>query len=319
MNRKLVFSLLGLSLILLIICGVSVGFGMLLYSFSNSTGGGFGGGDAVAIVRVEGTILTGDAPVDFFGEPLPGAYSNTIVEQLQWANDSERVKAVLLYVDSPGGGVLPSDLIYKQITEMEKPVVVWMGSLAASGGYYISAPATEIWASRHTLTGSLGVIIQLFNISGFMEEYGLEATSITSGEFKDSGSLFKEMSAEERVIWQSLVDESYQIFVDIIAEGREMDEETVLELADGRIYSALQAQELGLVDEIGYLDEAIKRAAELGGVEGEPSIIDYGATTTSISVGSLFGFGQPASPYQTLQELKQLHQTPMLMYLYTGE
>jgi protease-4 len=314
-NKKRVFWIIGLSLAVLVICGFSVGFSLLLYGAMKNQGG-FGTGSAVAVIRVEGVIQPGEPPPDIFGNPTIGAYSARIVRQLKQANESSQIKAVVLRIDSPGGGVVASDEIYEQVMAMDKPVVISMGTLAASGGYYISAPADEIWANRHTLTGSIGVIIQFISVEDFIAEYGIDVTTVKSGNNKDTGSLYRDMTPEEEALWQTIIDQSYDVFVQIIADGRGLDEETVRELADGRVYTGQQALELGLVDNLGNLAEATKRAAELGGIKGEPRIIDYGRD------GSLFGgftgaFHQP-SPVEELQELLHLNTPPTLMYLYTG-
>lgn len=300
---------------MLLLCGASVLFGVLVFNMAEGKST-FVSDNSVAIVRVEGVIQSGNAPVDVFGSTAQGAYSNNIIRQLKAANDDPKVKAVVLRVDSPGGGVVASDEIYEQMVAMNKPVVVSMGTMAASGGYYVSAPATEIWANRHTMTGSIGVIIQFVNIAGFMEEYGIGANAVTSGINKDTGSMYREMSDDELAIWQGIIDEAYDVFVSIIAEGRGLDEETVRTLADGRVYTGKQALDLGLVDQLGNLDDVIQRAAELGGIEGEPNVVDFN-TAPSIFPG-LFGALQPKSPATELQELLQLDTPPSLMYLYSG-
>jgi len=204
----------------------------------------------VAIVRVEGVILSGDPPVDPFSTPA-GAYSGGVVDHLKQAEEDPDVKAIVLRVDSPGGSVVGSDEIYQQLLVMTKPVVVSMGELAASGGYYVSAPADEIFANPGTLTGSIGVISQFVQIADLLDEYGVEVTTIKSGEFKDFGSLYRSMSEKEKAAWQAIIDETYAEFVRIVADGRELPVDEVRELADGRIYSGRQALELELVDQLG--------------------------------------------------------------------
>ena len=311
-KKKTLYWILGVSAGLVLLCGLSILFSFAVYGAMR--GGGPGFGDAIALIRVEGLIQAGEPPSDFLGTPVEGAYSDRIVRLLKEADASKNVKAVVLRVDSPGGGVVASDEIYEQVAAMSKPVVVSMGTLAASGGYYISAPADEIWANRHTLTGSIGVIIQFVNIEGFMEEYGIEATTVKSGANKDTGSLFRSLTDEEIAIWQEIIDESYDIFVKVVAEGRGLDEEAVRELADGRVYTGQQALELGLVDRLGNLQDAVNRAAELGGIEGEPRIIDYSKTRPGL-VG-LFSRLHTPSPAEELQTLLQLNTPPTLMYLY---
>lgn len=317
-NKKKLFWIGGILLVLIIICG---GFTVLGLLVARMAGGGEAGlplGDAVAIVRVEGVILPGDAPPPSpFSTDTGSAYSGQVVESLKKAEENDKVKAVILYVDSPGGSVYASDEIYRQIKEMDKPVVAAMGSLAASGGYYISAPTDEIWASPHTLTCSIGVISQFINVEEFAKEYGITAVTIKSGKFKDTGNPFREFTEEDRQLWQDIIDEAYAAFVGIVAEGRGMSEEEVRAIADGRICTGLQAQEMGLVDELGYLPDVIERAAELGGIEGEPRVIEY---------DNYGGFWEALGaslhrpdPVEQLQRLLHYHSGSPLMYLYTGQ
>jgi protease-4 len=272
-------------------------------------------GPAVAIVRVEGIIVSGTPPIDPFSSTT-GAYSGVVVDHLTQAEEDPNVKAVVLHVDSPGGSVVGSDEIYQQMLAMTKPVVVSMGELAASGGYYVSAPANEIFANPATLTGSIGVISQFINIGELLEEYGVEVTTIKSGEFKDIGSLFRSMSDKEKASWQAIIDETYDEFVQIVADGREMSVAEAKELADGRIYTGRQALDLGLVDQLGNLDAAIQRAAELGGIEGEPRIVEY-QQPLSVFQG-LLGMTRPAGPLSDVMELLDRGQRPVLQYLYVG-
>ncbi len=315
MKKKTLIWITVLALIFVVLCGLSVGFGVLV--FNASSGGSFTTSDSVAIVHVEGVIRAGDPPTDVFGSPAEGAYSNLVVRQLKQANKNSHIKAVVLRVDSPGGGVVASDEIYEQVAAMDKPVIVSMGTMAASGGYYISAPADEIWANRHTLTGSIGVIIQFVNIKGFMEKYGIGATTIKSGVNKDTGSLYRTMTDSEKAIWQGIVDEAYGVFVDIVAQGRGLEPETVRNLADGRVYTGQQALKLHLVDHLGNLKQAIDRATELGGIEGEPNVIDYSKERSVFS--GLFGALRQPSPVEELQELLNINASPSLMYLYSGD
>ena len=280
---------------------------------SLAKGGGMGLGEAVAIVRVEGTILAGslpDSPFDGSG----GAYSDQIVEYLEQAQEDWSVKAIVLRVDSPGGSVVASDEIYQKMLEVEKPIVVSMGELAASGGYYISAPADVIMANPATLTGSIGVIAQMTNLEELMDKIGVEVVVIKSGIHKDEGSPFREMTEEEKAIWQAIIDETYAQFVAIVAEGRDLPEDKVREIADGRVYTGKQAMELGLVDELGNLPEAIGRAAELGGIEGEPRLVEYRRPPTLFETF----FGSLVSPFQPfdLARLLDLEGRPSLQYLY---
>jgi protease-4 len=175
---------------------------------------------------------------------------------------NKRNKGLLLYVDSPGGNVYESDELYLKIMEYkeksERPVYVYMGPIAASGAYYISAGADKIYANRNTWTGSIGVISgTYFDVSGFLNKHGITATDVTSGKNKGMGGYFEPMTDEQRAIIQSLVDEAYEQFTDIVAEGRGMDTETVKGIADGRIYTAKQAKGNGLIDDVMSEKEAI--------------------------------------------------------------
>jgi protease IV len=253
-------------------CGVLAVAGLtgigVLGSGSAYTASGIG--DAVAVVRVEGTILSGDET-----DSSTNAISGTVISQLQAAAADPTVKAIILRVDSPGGSVTGSAQIWEAVNKLEKPVVASMSAVAASGGYYVSAPADYIIARPDTLTGSLGVIMTLYDATELIEKAGIKVIDITSGENKAIGSMFAEMTPEQRQILEGLATESYNEFVRIIAEGRGMSEAEVLPLADGRVYSGRQALENGLIDALGDFDEAVQKAAELGGIPGEPRIVEY--------------------------------------------
>jgi len=229
-----------------------------------------GTGDAVAVVRVEGVINSGDR-----SNLSAGAVSGVVIEDLGSAAADPAVKAIVLRVDSPGGTVTGAAQIYEALQEIEKPVVVSMASVAASGGYYVSAPADYIFARPDTITGSLGVIMSLFNAAKLIDDLGIEAIAITSGPNKTLGSAWETLTPDQREILETLVDESYDEFVRIVAEGRNLSRERVIELADGRIYSGRQALDLELVDELGNMKAATQKAAELGGITGQPRVIEY--------------------------------------------
>lgn len=233
-------------------------------------GGGYG--PAVAIVHVEGVIVSGDS------EPFNAgtvAASRTVIEHIESAAANKDVKAIVLMVDSPGGSAYAADEIYHALKKVNKPIVVLMGSTAASGGYYVSMAADWIIANPNTLTGSIGVISEYPDASELMDKIGVKFTVITSGERKDIGSPYRTMTAEERAYLQKLVDEVYDGFVEIVAEGRKMTPEQVRPLADGSVYTGRQALKLSLIDQLGYREDAIAKAAKLGGISGEPRIIDY--------------------------------------------
>jgi protease-4 len=312
-KQRLLWMAIGAGLTLVLVCASCAGVFVIAASLGASD---LSVGPAVAIVRVEGVILSGDPPVDPFSTPA-GAYSGGVVDHLKQAEEDPDVKAIVLRVDSPGGSVVGSDEIYQQLLVMTKPVVVSMGELAASGGYYVSAPADEIFANPGTLTGSIGVISQFVQIADLLDEYGVEVTTIKSGEFKDFGSLYRSMSEKERAAWQAIIDETYAEFVRIVADGRKLPVDEVRELADGRIYSGRQALELELVDQLGNLSTAIQRAAELGGIEGEPRVIEY-EPPFNLFQGLVGMMRRPADPLSQVMTILDRAHGPALQYLYIG-
>jgi len=276
------------------------------------TGGGLMGlGEGVAVIPVEGTIVSGEPPS---GLTRPSnAYSAEIVRFIEQAEANPAVKAIVVRVDSPGGGVVASDEIYQALRKAEKPVVVSMGSVAASGGYYISCGADEVFANPNTLTGSIGVITLVPNIEGLLDKLGIKMYVMESGPHKEGGT-FQPFTEKEREIWKGIIEETYDNFVQVVVEGRELPEERVRELADGRICTGEQALEAGLVDTLGNLPEAVARAGERGGIGGKPRIIPY-RPTPSLFEG-LWGAFLPANPLAAWQELAG--QPFTVQYLYLG-
>ncbi len=201
--------------------------------------------------------------------------SRETVRQLRHFLKKDDVKAVVLRVDSPGGVVAPSQEIYEEVKRFaaKKKIVVSMGSLAASGGYYISAPATLIYANPGTITASIGVIIKLSNIESLMDKLGIKSTVIKTGKFKDSGSPLRQLTAEDRAMFQSVIDSTHNQFIRAVASGRKLPEEDVRRIADGRVLSGEQALALKLVDRLGTLQDAIEEAGRLAGIKGEPEVI----------------------------------------------
>lgn len=260
MNRKLI--LIGGIYFLL--------FLLLFFAFtfwtSRLIGGGQGAGwrsgDRIAIVRIEGVI----------------ADSKEIVEELRRYHEDDSIKAILIRIDSPGGAVVPSQEIYDEVKRIrdagKKRIVTSMGTVAASGGYYIAAASEKIIANPGTLTGSIGVIMELVNVEGLLQKIGVEGVVIKSGENKDVGSPFRKMTEQERALLQHVMDDVHAQFIEAVAEGRSLKVEAVRPYADGRIFTGRQAKEIGLVDELGNLQDAIKRTAELAGIEGEPQTVE---------------------------------------------
>jgi protease IV len=216
-------------------------------------------GEGVGYVEVKGLIVDGQETV----------------RQLRVLKKDDRVKAVVLRVDSPGGVVGPSQEISAEVKGLAKvkKVVVSMGSVAASGGYYISAPATMIYANPGTITGSIGVLMKFSNIEGLMGKVGMKAFTLKTGKFKDVGSPVRSMTPDERAMLQGVIDSTHSQFVRAVAEGRRLPVEEVRRIADGRIFSGEQALEHKLVDKLGTLQDAVEEAGRLAGVKGEPQLI----------------------------------------------
>jgi protease-4 len=216
-------------------------------------------GEKVALVRVAGVILDS---------------TNIIAELKDYSKDSS-VKAIVMRVDSPGGAVAPSQEIYEEILKIKKKkkVVVSMGSVAASGGYYISAPADKIVANPGTLTGSIGVIMEIPNVEGLMKKIGISAEIIKSGKNKDIASMYKSLTEEQKDILQDVLNDVHEQFISAISDSRGIEFNEVKKIADGRIFTGKKAQQIGLVDEIGNLQDAITLAGKLTGIEGEPDVV----------------------------------------------
>jgi protease-4 len=215
-------------------------------------------GDGVAVLEIEGAIED----------------SQTVLTELKRFKEMPWVKAVVVRIDSPGGAVAPTQEIFEEIvrSKKQKPFIASLGGMATSGGYYIAAACDRIVANPGTLTGSIGVIMQLTNVEELMKKIGVRGVSVKSGPNKDIGSPFQPLSPEGREILQALVDNVHSQFVVAVAKGRSMEETQVRKLADGRIYSGAQAQKLGLVDQFGTLQDAIEIAAKRGGIEAEPAV-----------------------------------------------
>lgn len=229
----------------------------------------------IAIIDISGILLNAYEP-KLFSE---GEHSvSLLVEQLEAAASDKRVKAVVLRINSPGGSVTASDAMYEEILAFRKktgkPVVACFQDVAASGAYYLACAADEIIAQRTSVTGSLGVVMQMVDLSGTLAKLGIRAEAITSGPFKDAGSPFRVMRPEEREVFQGMVDTFYRRFIEVIVEGRpDLSREQIVKLADGRVYTAEQALESGLVDRIATLREAVVIARERAGIKAAHAIL----------------------------------------------
>ena len=282
--------------------------------------------ERIALIEVNGTIIANQA--NSFLD-TPGYNHISFMEQLETIKSDESVKGILLSVNSPGGGTYESAQIKDKIDELQKttkiPLYVSMGNVAASGGYYIAASADKIFASEETLTGSIGVIMSSLNLSELYKKIGIEDSTIKSGQYKDIGSTSKKMTKEDQLILQSLVDDSYNRFVDVVAKGRGKDVSEVKTLADGRIYDGAQAKENGLVDQIGYYEDALEALKKDYQIE-DAEVFQYSTGSLSFNSFLTSKVSQLVSKKNTTEGLvtelyKQLSdvQSPRMMYLYGGE
>jgi protease-4 len=208
--------------------------------------------------RVSGLISDGENPVSVFRE------------KLDKAADDPLVKAVVLRINSPGGGVTASDIMYNDLlrfrAKTHKPVITCMMDVCASGGYYLATGSDAVYAHPSSITGSIGVIMNLYNAEGLCKMLGIEGDAIKSGPNKDIGNPMRKLTPEERAIMQGMVNQFYGRFVEVVANGRGLPVERVRQIADGRVYSAQEAKELGLIDEVGYLEDAIREARGRAGI-----------------------------------------------------
>jgi len=247
-----------------VIAALLIFFFILLFLIGRYSGGKtsrFAFGDKIAIVEVKGMITQ----------------SSGVIEELQQYLADDGVKAIILRVDSPGGGVGPSQEIYREIMRIKsnskRKVVTSMGSVAASGGYYIASASDLIVANPGTITGSIGVIMQFSNFEELLKKIGVKGVVLKSGEHKDIGSPFREMTPEEKRIMQEVLDNVHQQFIQAVADGRKLDRSKVAQIADGRILTGEQAKSLGLVDQLGNLQDTIDITAKLAGIVGKPNIL----------------------------------------------
>ena len=247
------------------------------------------GQERIALIRIEGPILD----------------SYTTVGELQQFGEDPLVKAIVLRIDSPGGGVAPSQEIYNAVKRVrknnQKTIVTSMGTVAASGGYYIAVASDRILANPGTLTGSIGVIMQLANFEDLMEKIGIRNTVIKSGRYKDVGSPFRTMTDKERQYLQSVMDDAHRQFIEAVADGRSLDIADVEVLADGRIFTGQQAKDALLVDELGDLQQAITLAADMSGMKEHPPVVESQKPFSLREfLGNRFlGGGTPALPIQS--------------------
>lgn len=255
----------------LIALGAGVGvlalFVFTVWLLLTVTDDGLPGGAKVAVVEVEGVIgVAAERSLD----------TESIVRTLAEYRDDPAVRAVVLRINSPGGVVAPTQEIFtavRRLREAKKPVVASLGSVAASGGYYVAVAADRIYASPGTLTGSIGVVMQLANLEGLLKKVGVEYVVVKAGAYKDVGNFARSMTPEERRILQALLDDVYDQFIVAVADGRGLEPKDVRAFAEGRIYSGRQAHGLKMVDNLGGLEDAIEAAAKMAGLPPKPKVI----------------------------------------------
>ena len=254
--------------------------------------------EKIGVIPIQGTIIN----------PEP------VVSQLITFKKDRRIKAIILRIDSPGGGVGASQEIYREIrkTIPAKKVVVSMGGVAASGGYYIAAAADKIVANPGTITGSIGVIMEFIQMEELLQKIGITLEVIKSGEYKDIGSPHRKLSERERALMNRLILDIKEQFVDAVADGRGLEKEAVQAIADGRIISGAMAKDLGLVDQLGNFQDAVDLAKKMAGIKGEAGLV-YPARPR---VGLLDLIFQKAN--QTLYGSIVNHTVPRLEYLWRG-
>ncbi len=216
-------------------------------------------GEKVAVLPITGLIADPEAPIEQFKK---------------FARD-DSVKAIVIRINSGGGGVGPSQEIFEEVRKLKgrKPVVASMGAIAASGGYYIACGARKIYANPGTITGSIGVVMPFVSAKDLAEKIGIKGMEVKSGRFKDTGSPLRDMRPDEKQLLQTVVDNVHMQFVRAVAEGRNLPVESVLAIADGRILSGEQAKSLKLVDALGNLEDAVADAGKMAGIKGEPAVV----------------------------------------------
>lgn len=237
---------------------------------------GASSGPAIGLIDVTGPIVTEGGGAF---ATTASAVADDIINAIETTAADDDVRVILMRVNSPGGSVVASDRIHHALEQVEQPLVVLMGETAASGGYYISAGAEHIIANPNTFTGSIGVILQAPNVEELADRFGYKQVIFKSGDNKDLLNPYRAVSEEEASILQSVIDEAYENFLQVILAGRDLSEDELRTLADGRIYTGEQALDVGLIDSVGYEEDAIAVAAELGGIqvaEGtEPRVIQH--------------------------------------------
>jgi protease-4 len=252
-----------LSLVFIGLVFAGLSFLILANIIKSGTSGEYysrGSGDKIGIVELNDVIITSDR----------------VVQDIKKFREDKSIKAIILRINSPGGGVAASQEMYdevKKTRESGKIIVVSMGSIAASGGYYVACGSNLSVANPGTLTGSIGVIAEFITIKDLADKLGIKENVIKSGKLKDSGNPFRDMNDSDRAYFQDVVNNSFGQFLDVVAKERKINKDTLMKYANGRVFTGLQAQKIGLVDSIGSFEDAIRITARMAGIEGEPSLV----------------------------------------------
>ena len=334
MNTKRWIALIAAAVLLMFSLGLNSIMALFKTDFLSSFESAFGEADTtvyelpleagdfdsrIALLTVKGTIL--DTGSGSLWEDVEYDHQG-FLGQLESVMNDDTVKGVVLHVDSPGGGVLESAEIHEQLVKLKEerqiPIYVSMGTYAASGGYYIAAPADKIFAQKETITGSIGVIMQSYNFEKLAEKVGIEFETIKSGEHKDMFGGVRASTEEEKAMLQEIINESYEDFVDVVEQGRGMTEAQVKQVADGRILGGTQAMRAGLVDAIGDVDDTVAALRTDFNLE-DAELFEYSSDNNTL--GSLFGakvgalFG-PSEEEKLMQKILSTSNSPRMMYLY---
>ncbi len=298
-NTKIILWFLGICGVILI---VFFSFGIIFLKNISSSDEtyevtmGKSSGDKLAVIELKEEIIS----------------SEEIVRQFKKYGDDKSIKGIVFRVESPGGGVVASQEIYEAVRKVRdkgKPVVVSMGSVAASGGYYVSCGGSRIVANRGTLTGSIGVIMEFIHFNKLMDKIGIDATTVKTGKLKDAGSPKRSPTEEDKKYFKAITNDVYEQFIRVVIEERELSRDTVLALADGRVFTGEQALRVGLIDTLGTYEDAVSIAAGLARIKGEPQLVKERKRRYTI-YESLFG-----SVKEELGDLKQKFlQQPILQY-----
>jgi len=276
------------------------------------------GKDKILLISISGVISEEEKSSGL--STMPGMVTR-VREELEKAASDRRVKAVVLRIDSPGGGVTPSDIIYHEIRAFQKQtgkkVIAHIMDLGTSGGYYIAVSADRIIAQPTAVTGSIGVIMLTLNLEGLLQKIGVEGIAIKSADKKDMGSPLRKMTPEEQKIFQGVIDQMYERFLQVVAAGRKnLDPDRVRKLADGRVYTAQQALEAGLVDQIGYLEESIAIAKKEAGLTEAKVVTYYRPGTYKENIYSQAGGGQTVNLINFDMRTLVQDGKPRFMYLW---